>query len=70
MVQEVSGTEDDEEGVSSSSPGMTSSHRPRGWQAGLSSVKGQALILGTAVLWGTNPPAVRYLYTSGGRASS
>ena len=29
-------------------------------------VPGQIIILGVALLWGTNPPALRYLYTSDG----
>ena len=49
---------------------MHAAARSSGWLGGLSSLKGQALILGTAVLWGTNPPAVRYLYTSGGKHES
>lgn len=35
------------------------------WYAG-SSISGQLLILCVALLWGTNPPAIRYLYTSEG----
>ena len=32
----------------------------------LRSMQGQLLVLAVALLWGTNPPALRYLYLSDG----
>jgi regulator of protease activity HflC (stomatin/prohibitin superfamily) len=64
--QEVTDAADTVEAEDVDTADMNTAARAGGWQASLTSLKGQVLILGTAVLWGTNPPAVRYLYTSGG----
>ena len=68
MRQQVTDADDDVSAENATTPDMTAPAQSGGWQASLTSFKGQALILGTAVLWGTNPPAVRYLYASGGEA--
>jgi hypothetical protein len=47
----------------SSGPGFTPLQRPR------FAVPGQLIILTVALLWGTNPPALRYLYASDGTTS-
>ena len=67
ILQEVTDAADNVAADDVDAADMNAAAQSSGWQASLTSVRGQALILGTAVLWGTNPPAVRYLYTLGGK---